>query len=179
VRNGWIALLVVVGTALLVPRTPHAQKPKPVSTTWRTPWSYAGAKGPEHWGDLDPQYAPCKDGKEQSPIDIGETEKADLPSLRFEYHSGPLNVINNGHTALRVDYLHSGDFLVVGNQRYELSQFHFHRPRRADMMTDRECNRDGAMRRSAVVECALQETLPASRTGFMQVNSKCAQPSLS
>jgi carbonic anhydrase len=99
-----------------------------VSTTWRTPWSYAGAKGPEHWGDLDPQYAPCKDGKAQSPIDIGRTEKADLPSLRFEYHGGPLHVINNGYTALRVDYVHSGDFLVVGTQRYELTQFHFHRP---------------------------------------------------
>jgi carbonic anhydrase len=37
-------------------------------------------------------------------------------------------VINNGYTALRVDYVHSGDFLVVGNQRYELTQFHFHRP---------------------------------------------------
>jgi carbonic anhydrase len=77
---------------------------------------------------MDPQYAPCKNGKEQSPIDIGRTEKTDLPGLRFEYHSGPLNVINNGYTALRVDYVHSGDFLVVGNQRYELTQFHFHRP---------------------------------------------------
>jgi carbonic anhydrase len=128
VRNGRIPLLMVVGTALLIPRAPHAQKPKPASTTWRTPWSYAGARGPEHWGDLDPQYAPCRDGKAQSPIDIGRTQKADLPSLRFEYHSGPLNVINNGYTALRVDYIHSGDVLVVGNQRYELIQFHFHRP---------------------------------------------------
>ena len=127
-RSSGIALLGVVGTALLIARTPHAQKPQPASTTWRTPWSYAGAKGPEHWGDLDPQYAPCKDGKAQSPIDIGKTDKADLPALRFEYHSGPLNVINNGYTALRVDYVHSGDFLVVGNQRYELTQFHFHRP---------------------------------------------------
>jgi carbonic anhydrase len=127
-RNRWIAVLGVVGTALLIPRTPHAQQLKPVSTTWRTPWSYSGAKGPEHWGDLDPQYAPCKEGKEQSPIDIRSTEKADLPGLRFEYHGGPLNAINNGYTALRVDYLDSGDFLVVGNQRYELTQFHFHRP---------------------------------------------------
>jgi carbonic anhydrase len=128
VRNGRIRPLMVVGTALLISRTPPAQKPKPASTTWRTPWSYAGARGPGHWSDLDPQYAACRDGKAQSPIDIGRTEKADLPSLRFEYHNGPLNVINNGYTALRVDYVHSGDVLVVGNQRYELIQFHFHRP---------------------------------------------------
>ena len=127
-RSTWMTFLWLVGAVLVIPGSPHAQKSKPVSTTWRTPWSYAGAKGPEHWGDLDPQYAPCQDGREQSPIDIRTTERADLPVLRFEYHSGPLNVINNGYTALRVDYVDSGDFLTVGDQRYELTQFHFHRP---------------------------------------------------
>jgi carbonic anhydrase len=41
----------------------------------------------------------------------------------------PVNVINNGYTAVRVDYLYSRDFLVVGDKRYELTQFHFHHPR--------------------------------------------------
>src|SRR4029077_9588761 len=67
-------------------------------------------------------------GKEQSPIDIQSAEKSDLRALRFEYRSGPLNVINNGYTALRVDYVHSEDVLVVGDRRYELTQFHFHHP---------------------------------------------------
>jgi carbonic anhydrase len=121
-------LILLVVAVVLTPEGQLAQNPKPVSTTWRTPWSYEGARGPEHWGDLDPQYAPCKEGKEQSPIDIRSAEKADLPALRFEYKSGPLNIINNGYTAVRVDYVHSGDFLIVGDQRYELTQFHFHRP---------------------------------------------------
>jgi carbonic anhydrase len=128
VRSAWITFLWMVAAVLVIPGNPHAQKPKPVSTTWRTRWSYAGAKGPDHWGDLDPQYAPCKEGKEQSPIDIRSAEKANLPTLRFDYHGGPLNVINNGYTALRVDYVDSGDYLTVGDQRYELTQFHFHRP---------------------------------------------------
>jgi carbonic anhydrase len=117
-----------VAAAILIPHSLRPQSPKPVSTTWRTPWSYEGTKGPEHWGDLDPEYAPCKTGKEQSPIDIRSAQKANLPGLRFEYKSGPLNIINNGYTAVRVDYVHSGDFLVVGDQRYELTQFHFHHP---------------------------------------------------
>jgi carbonic anhydrase len=121
-----IGLLVVA--TFLVLGSPRAQNPKPVSTTWKTAWSYEGAKGPEHWGDLDPAYAPCKNGKEQSPIDIRSAEKADLPDLRFEYKSGPLNIINNGYTAARVDYAHSGSFLVAGDERFELTQFHFHRP---------------------------------------------------
>ena len=99
-----------------------------IAAQWRTPWSYEGTKGPEHWGDLDPDYAACRAGKEQSPIDIRAAEKADLPALRFEYKSGPLHIINNGYTAVRVDYVHSGDFLVVGDKRYELTQFHFHHP---------------------------------------------------
>jgi carbonic anhydrase len=127
-RKAWMTLVFLVIAVLFVRQSPKAQDPKPVSTTWKTPWTYEGPKGADHWGDLDPEYAPCKNGKEQSPIDIRSAEKADLPALRFDYKSGPLNIINNGYTAVRVDYLHSGDFLIVENKRYELKQFHFHRP---------------------------------------------------
>jgi carbonic anhydrase len=109
-------------------QTSKEQADTPKSTTWKTPWSYEGERGPQHWGDLDPEYAPCRDGHAQSPIDIRDTEKANLPPLRFDYKNGPLNIINNGYTAVRVDYAHSGDFLTVGEERYELTQFHFHRP---------------------------------------------------
>jgi carbonic anhydrase len=98
---------------------------------WKTPWTYEGATGAEHWGDLDPDYAACKSGKQQSPIDIRGAVKADLPALRFEYKSGPLKyLINNGKT-IRVNYHDApgtGNFLIVGDQRYQLTQFHFHRP---------------------------------------------------
>lgn len=117
-----------VAPAILKPENPQAQNSKPVSTTWRTPWSYEGANGPDHWGDLDPDYALCKNGKEQSPIDIRGAEKTDLPAIQFEYKNGPLNIVNNGYTAVRVNYVRSEDFLIVGNERYELTQFHFHRP---------------------------------------------------
>jgi carbonic anhydrase len=123
-----MTFVLLVVAVFFVRESPQAQNPKPESTTWKTPWSYEGPKGADHWGELDPEYATCKDGKEQSPIDIRTTQKADLPALRFEYKSGPLNIINNGYTAVRVDYVHSGDFLIVGDKRYELKQFHFHRP---------------------------------------------------
>jgi carbonic anhydrase len=120
-RQGWITFVLLVTALALLPSSPRAQ--------WRTPWSYAGAAGPEHWGDLDPEYAACKAGKEQSPIDIRNAKKAALPALRFEYKSGPLNIINNGHTAVRVNYPPgNANFLIVGDRRYELTQFHFHRP---------------------------------------------------
>jgi carbonic anhydrase len=87
------------------------------------------ASGPEHWGDLDPDYAACKVGKEQSPIDMRNAKKTQLPAIRFEYKSGPLKIINNGYTAVRVNYAPgNGNFLFMGDQSYELTQFHFHHP---------------------------------------------------
>jgi carbonic anhydrase len=98
---------------------------------WRTRWDYEGAKGAERWSELDPDYAVCNAGKEQSPIDIQHTEKADLPALRFESKSGPLKyLVNNGHT-IRVNYhdaAGTGDLLLVGDKTYQLTQFHFHHP---------------------------------------------------
>ena len=97
---------------------------------WKTPWSYEGSAGPEHWGALDPAYAACNAGTEQSPIDIQSAARERLPALRFNYRSGPLKyLINNGKT-VRVNYHapETDNFLVVGEQRYQLTQFHFHRP---------------------------------------------------
>jgi carbonic anhydrase len=96
---------------------------------WTTPWSYKGADGPEHWGALDPKYAVCTVGRAQSPIDIRDPQPADLPSLQFVHAVGPLHMINNGYTAVRVNYAPgNGNLLIVGDRRYQLTQFHFHHP---------------------------------------------------
>ncbi|MGA2535265.1 MAG: carbonic anhydrase family protein [Terracidiphilus sp.] len=112
-----------VVSALLAPLCSHAQ--------WKTRWEYEGAKGVDHWSELDPDYAPCNAGKEQSPIDIQTAQKADLPPLRFSFKSAPLKyLVNNGYT-IRVNYHDApgtGDILTVGDKTYQLTQFHFHRP---------------------------------------------------
>ena len=89
-------------------------------------WGYDGAEGPSHWGDLESEFALCKNGRQQSPVDIRNSEKTDLPTLQFDYKPSPLHIIDNGHTIM-VNYA-PGSFLGVGNKRYELKQFHFHRP---------------------------------------------------
>jgi carbonic anhydrase len=120
------ALLAV---AALASRTASGQSAPAAPSEWRTPWSYEGERGADHWGDLDPEYVACKTGKQQSPIDIRGATKAKLPPLRFEYRRGPLaHFINNGYT-VRVNYPQgNGNMLVVGDTRYELTQLHFHRP---------------------------------------------------
>jgi carbonic anhydrase len=96
---------------------------------WKTPWSYEGPRGAAHWSELDPEYSACQ-GSQQSPIDIRSALKAALPAIRFEYRGGPLKyLVNNGKT-IRVNYHDpgSGDYLMAGGRRYQLTQFHFHRP---------------------------------------------------
>src|SRR5689334_8795351 len=98
---------------------------------WRTPWTYEGPRGADHWGELDPEYKLCATGQAQSPIDIRDTVKSDLPPLQFTFTSEPLKyLINNGAT-VRVNYHEAageGSTLDVGATRYRLTQFHFHRP---------------------------------------------------
>ena len=91
-------------------------------------WSYEGATGPDHWGDLDPDYALAKTGREQSPINIetgGVTEES-RPEIVVDYHPTTLDIINNGHT-LQDNYTGGGSIEIDGH-RYELAQFHVHAP---------------------------------------------------
>lgn len=89
-------------------------------------WDYGDAQGPNHWGDLKPEFAVCKTGHRQSPIDIRNPKKAALPPIQFEYKPSSLHIIDNGHTIM-VNYS-PGSFISVGDKKYELKQFHFHRP---------------------------------------------------
>jgi carbonic anhydrase len=89
-------------------------------------WSYQGHGGPAEWGELDPAFATCQLGKLQSPIDIRGAKAADLPAIKFDYKPSPLRVIDNGHS-IQVNYA-PGSSIDVGGTRYELVQFHFHKP---------------------------------------------------
>jgi len=91
-------------------------------------WSYSGKTGPTHWAELDEQFKACGAGKSQSPVDIRSANARGeaLPPLEFNYTSGPLHVVDNGHTIqVNVD---PGSYLTVAGQRYDLVQFHFHHP---------------------------------------------------
>jgi len=89
-------------------------------------WSYGEHGGPAEWGELDEGFATCKLGKAQSPIDIRGARATDLPAIKFAYKPSPLKLIDNGHT-IQVIYA-PGSSIEVGGKRYELVQFHFHKP---------------------------------------------------
>ena len=89
-------------------------------------WSYGKHGGPAEWGQLEESFASCQLGKMQSPIDIRGAKDADLPAISFDYKPARLKVIDNGHT-IQVNYA-PGSTIDVGGTRYELVQFHFHKP---------------------------------------------------
>ncbi|MEO8630357.1 MAG: carbonic anhydrase family protein [Betaproteobacteria bacterium] len=89
-------------------------------------WSYQGAGAPQTWGDLKPDYAACRTGRRQSPIDIQDGAKLELEPIKFDYKPVPLRIIDNGHT-VQVNYP-EGNSIMVAGVRYDLRQLHFHRP---------------------------------------------------
>lgn len=94
--------------------------------TFAADWSYEGAHGPGHWGDVDAASQVCAAGSQQSPLDIGATVKANLPPLSFAWRNGADSIVNNGHT-IQLNVA-EGSTLTVGKDVYKLLQFHFHRP---------------------------------------------------
>ena len=89
-------------------------------------WGYEGQIGPDHWADLDPQYATCATGRQQSPIDLPGEPAPTLADVTFDYHQATGQLFNNGHT-IQVDY-GSGSRIEIDGRAYELRQFHFHAP---------------------------------------------------
>ena len=92
----------------------------------KTSWGYIGKKGPENWGNLSSDFDVCQSGKTQSPINLQSMLEADLPPLKINYQTSPLRIINNGHT-IQVNY-QPGSILTLGDEVFELLQFHFHHP---------------------------------------------------
>jgi carbonic anhydrase len=115
------SLPAIISCTLVLAVISAAQEHRPEHT-----WDYGESKGPSYWGDLKPEYAPCRNGHRQSPIDIRNPQKADLPPIEFDYKLSPLHIIDNGHTIM-INY-GPGSSISVGGKKYALKQFHFHRP---------------------------------------------------
>ena len=90
-------------------------------------WGYDGAIGPANWGDLSKDYATCKTGQVQSPIDI-QTKQADKVNAKIitNYKASASEVVNNGHTIQVV--LADGGSVNLDGSDYKILQFHFHTP---------------------------------------------------
>ena len=91
-----------------------------------THWSYDGEGGPARLGPAEARVRKCGSGTRQSPIDIRDGIRVDLEPVQFDYRPARSACIDNGHT-VQVNVA-AGNFIDVMGRRFELEQFHFHRP---------------------------------------------------
>ncbi|MFT4436730.1 carbonic anhydrase [Caballeronia sp. 15715] len=92
-------------------------------------WTYDGEHGPAHWGAMSEALHACESGRAESPINIDGAKKApaDMPRLKFNYQPLPIDIINTGH-AVQFNATPGTDSITLGDQAYQLVQFHFHSP---------------------------------------------------
>ena len=88
-------------------------------------WNYREG-GPEKWASIDRSFAPCGTGDQQSPIDLRNGIRTELPKLTLHLPLERLTVSNNGHT-IQVS-APRGASLELGSVAFSLVQFHFHSP---------------------------------------------------
>lgn len=91
-----------------------------------SPWSYKGSNGPENWGALSKDYELCKTGMMQSPVDLAASNARADVSLFVSYKTGPLSILNNGHT-IQANFA-KGSSMTSGTMQFNLLQVHFHTP---------------------------------------------------
>ncbi len=89
-------------------------------------WSYDGEGSPQRWGKIDTANMKCDSGERQSPIDITEGIHVQLDPVQFDYKPTRFNVVDTGHT-IQVN-LGAGNTINILGRRYDLVQFHFHKP---------------------------------------------------
>lgn len=90
-------------------------------------WGYEGNIGPAHWGELSKEFATCKTGQVQAPIDIpsNAASTASAP-IATSYSASAGEIVNNGHT-IQVNLPNAGS-AKLGAADYKFLQFHLHTP---------------------------------------------------
>ena len=92
-------------------------------------WGYEGDTGADRWGGLDPSFAVCDVGIEQSPVDLtGATpgDAAEGGGLDIRWQATESEVVDNGHT-IQINVA-EGSSIVLEGREFSLVQFHFHLP---------------------------------------------------
>lgn len=88
-------------------------------------WGYEGHGGPEHWQDLDPAWAVCAAGQQQSPINLTGAIEGEFSPAQINWADETAGVVvDNGHT-VQVNVENAGGITIDGTV-YNLLQFHFH-----------------------------------------------------
>ncbi|XP_054786589.1 alpha carbonic anhydrase 7-like [Prosopis cineraria] len=87
-------------------------------------------KGPDHWGDIRPEWYKCKNGTMQSPINLNIHESqltSSLGPLQLYYHPSDATIFSTGHDIM-VEWAGDAGYLLINGTKYFLQQCHWHSP---------------------------------------------------
>ena len=90
-------------------------------------WSYTGKNDSAHWGDLSKDFAACKTGKQQSPVDFSSAKTVKGLQTMCHYNTADYRVENNGHT-VQATLQGKVQIITIDDKAYTFKQFHFHTP---------------------------------------------------
>lgn len=94
------------------------------------PFSYGSKRGPGNWGNLNPKWKACANGRLQSPIDLSDDRVEIMPklgNLKRAYKPAPAMIKNRGHDIEVVWQGDAGNAMLNGTE-YKLLQCHWHTP---------------------------------------------------
>ncbi|PIA37307.1 hypothetical protein AQUCO_03000123v1 [Aquilegia coerulea] len=86
--------------------------------------------GPEKWGDIHPEWAACKSGGLQSPIDLLNERVSvgtHLRKLKRNYKPTNATIKNRGHDIM-LRWVGGAGTIHINNTEYVLKQCHWHAP---------------------------------------------------
>jgi carbonic anhydrase len=86
--------------------------------------------GPQHWGDIEPEWYLCKNGIMQSPIDLSNQTVQivnNLGRLQINYNPSNATLKNRGHD-IKLELLANTSYLQINETQYILKQLHWHSP---------------------------------------------------
>ncbi|KAJ0970354.1 hypothetical protein J5N97_023231 [Dioscorea zingiberensis] len=123
------SLLHILLLALFFSLCPIA-KPQEVEDEREFSYIVGSPNGPEHWGDLHPEWANCSRGMMQSPIDLAYERvivDRSLGKLRRNYKATNATLKNRGHDIM-LEWTGDAGNLLINGTVYFLKQVHWHSP---------------------------------------------------
>ncbi|KAL5546070.1 hypothetical protein UlMin_005757 [Ulmus minor] len=87
-------------------------------------------RGPRHWGNIRTEWAACKHGRLQSPIDLLNYRVRVIPrlgELRMNYKPANATIKNRGHD-IAIVWLGDAGSIQINGTNYALKQCHWHSP---------------------------------------------------
>ncbi len=102
-------------------------------------WSYDKHTGAHHWDKLHKDYATCKSGKNQSPINIEHYyHTPDKENLVFDYEDRRPTSVSYDHHTLVAKFAPPSNTILYRDHPYYLINLHFHIPMEFAIHSKRE-----------------------------------------